>query len=167
MASYKGHLAGGVVSGGAALAGFYAFTLGKIPDGGVLLSDWQLIAGTLIVAALFGLWPDVDTNSKAQDLFFLVALIADLYLIINDNYVSAAILGLVAMTPIVGNHRGWTHKRWAAVIVPLPILLVPYLTVNSVGDTAILLYVSSVAGYLSHLLLDGLIIKKLRVKSRW
>lgn len=167
MANYKGHTIGGLVVGGLVIAGSYALKLGEMPDGGVLLKDAQLLAGILILSVLFGLWPDVDTNSKAQDLFFGTAFLADIYLLINEQYPAAAFLGLIAMTPIVGTHRGWTHKKPAMFLVPLPILIIPYLATNRVGDTAILLYVASVAGYFSHLLLDGLIVKWFRIKGGW
>ena len=167
VANYKGHTLGGAVAGGLTLAGFYALTLGSVPYGGVLLGDYQLIVGVIVLGVLFGLWPDVDTKSKAQDLFFGVAFLADIYLLINEQYPAAAFLGLIAMTPIVGHHRGWTHKKWAMVLVPLPILVVPYLATNKVGDTAILLYTASVAGYFTHLLLDGLIVKWFRIKGGW
>jgi membrane-bound metal-dependent hydrolase YbcI (DUF457 family) len=167
MATYKGHTAGGLVVGGLVIVGSYALKLGEMPDGGVLLKDVQLIVGALILSVLFGLWPDVDTNSKAQDLFFGTAFLADMYLLIYEQYPAAAFLGLIAMTPILGTHRGWTHKKPAMFLVPLPILIVPYLATDSVGDTAILLYIASVAGYFSHLLLDGLIIKWFRIKGGW
>jgi membrane-bound metal-dependent hydrolase YbcI (DUF457 family) len=167
MANYKGHTAGGLVAGGLVMAASYAVQLGDMPDGGVLLKDAQLIVGVFVLAVLFGLWPDVDTNSKAQDLFFGTAFLADIYLLINEQYPAAAFLGLIAMTPIVGTHRGWTHKKPAMFLVPLPILIIPYLATNRVGDTAILLYAASVVGYFSHLLLDGLIVKWIRVKGGW
>lgn len=138
-----------------------------MPDGGSLLADYQLIAGAIIIAVLFALWPDVDTNSKSQDLFFGVAFLLDLYLIINKLYIPAAFLGLIGMMPIIGSHRGWTHSKLAGVLLPLPILVVPYLATKSVGDTAILLYIAAVAGYYSHLLFDGLIFKHFRIKGSW
>ncbi len=98
MANYKGHTIGGLIVGGLVIAGSYALKLGEMPDGGVLLKDAQLLAGILILSVLFGLWPDVDTNSKAQDLFFGTAFLADIYLLINEQYPAAAFLGLIAMT---------------------------------------------------------------------
>jgi membrane-bound metal-dependent hydrolase YbcI (DUF457 family) len=71
------------------------------------------------------------------------------------------------MTPIIGKHRGWTHSKLAALLAPLPILVIPYIATNQLGDSAILLYAASVAGYYSHLLLDGLIIKRFRIKGGW
>lgn len=167
MANYRGHTIGGGLAGAVTLGSFYAVTLGSMPNGGALIEDWQLIVGVFVFSILFGLWPDVDTNSKAQDLFFGIAFICDLLLIANKQFVAGAFLGLIAMTPIVGTHRGWTHTKWAGVLVPLPIMIIPYLATKHVGDMAILLYTASVLGYFSHLLLDGLIIKQVRIKGGW
>ena len=114
---------------------------------------------------LFALFPDVDTNSKAQDIFFLLAFAIDLVLIYNGDFVAAAYLGLIAMLPILGHHRGWTHQRWAMIVVPLPIILGPLLySLENLGTSA-LYYSAAVAGYFSHLLLDGLIWKRVRLKG--
>ncbi len=167
MANYRGHIGGGIVAGLAVCAGSYLFTLGDLPDGGALMQDWQLLAGVMLLSVLFGLWPDIDTNSKAQDLFFGIAFVFDVALVITEQYAAAAFLGLVSMTPIVGSHRGWTHKKLTAFLIPAPILIIPYLANDYVGQTAILLYAGSLAGYLSHLLLDGLFIKRFRTKGSW
>jgi len=167
MANYRGHVVGGIVAGLLVSAGSYLVTSGNLPDGGALMQDWQLLGGVTLLAVLFGLWPDIDTNSKAQDLFFGIAFVFDVVLLITEQYAAAAFLGLIAMTPIVGSHRGWTHSKIAALLVPTPILIIPYLANNYVGQTAILLYAGSVAGYFSHLLLDGLIIKRFRIKGGW
>ncbi len=167
MANYKGHVVGGLVAGTAVSAGYYLLPGRGMPDSAVLAGDWQLLVAVYVVAVLFALWPDVDTNSKAQDIFFGIAFVADVLLIIFGYFAAAAILGLLAMTPIVGTHRGWTHSRIAMFLVPLPIVLVSYLASAQVGETSLLIYGAAVAGYFSHLLLDGLIIKSIRVKGGW
>lgn len=131
-----------------------------------LLSEWQLLVGLFVVAILFGLWPDVDTNSKGQNIFFGLAFVADILLILSGRLEAAAYFGLLAMTPILGKHRGWTHSKLAMILVPLPIAVIPYLYRPSVLTPALLLYGAAVAGYFSHLLLDGLIFKHIRVKGR-
>ena len=130
-----------------------------------LLSEWQLLVGLFVIAVLFGLWPDVDTNSKGQNIFFGLAFAADILLIASGRIEAAAYLGLLAMTPIIGKHRGWTHSKLAMVLVPLPIVIVPYLYRPSVLTPALLLYGAAVVGYFSHLLLDGLIFKHFRIKG--
>lgn len=114
---------------------------------------------------LFGLFPDVDTNSKAQDIFFGIVFPLDIVLIWQGYIEAAAFLGLIAMLPIIGHHRGWTHKKWAMFVVPLPILLIPYLYNDKIIVASAIYYSVAVAGYFSHLLLDGLIWKRFKIKN--
>lgn len=167
MANYRGHIGGAV-----AVCSVYvvAATLAPIEwatKTGYILSNWQMVAALFVVAMLFGLWPDIDTNSKAQDLFFATAFICDIALIAVGRLEAAAYLGLLAMTPIVGKHRGWTHNKIAMIVVPLPILLVPYLYQSDNIIPAALFYGAALSGYFSHLLLDGLIWKRFRIKGGW
>lgn len=167
MANYKGHTVGGLVAATVVVVVYYILTWGHFPDSVVLISDWQLLAGLYVVSVLFAIFPDIDTNSKAQNLFYAIAFVSDVILIIYSYFAAAAILGLLAMTPIVGKHRGWTHSRWAVLVIPLPIIVVPYLSSQAVGQSGLLIYGAAVAGYFSHLLLDGLIWKRFRVKGGW
>jgi len=167
MANYKGHIIGGVIAGAVVAAGSYIYEAGSLPDTAILLADWQVLIGLLIVSVLFALWPDVDTNSKAQDLFIGIAFATDLLLIANGYYGAAALLGLLVMTPILGHHRGWTHSKIAMVLIPAPIALFPYFSSIDIGNSGLLFYAAAVAGYFSHLLLDGLIWKRFRIKGSW
>lgn len=168
MANYKGHLGGGTIAAGGYVAGLTLLPGDWSNYANVILSSWQAVAALFIVACLFSLWPDIDTNSKAQDIFFAIAFIADIVLIVVGRFEAAAYLGLLAMTPIVGKHRGWTHKKLACILVPLPIALVPYLHQPEHLHVGLIYYGAAVAGYFSHLLLDGLIWKRIRIKGkRW
>jgi len=124
-----------------------------------------VIAAVFVLAVLFGLFPDVDTNSKAQDIFLGLAFLTDVLLIVSGNIQAAAYLGLIAMLPIITHHRGWTHAKWAAFAVPLPILLIPFLYNQAILPMSVVYYGAAVAGYLSHLLFDGLLIKQFRIKN--
>ena len=165
MANYKGHIVGGLALGTIYAAAIswapvaaYAATVG-------LLHDWQALAAVLVIAVLFGLFPDIDTNSKAQDILLGLAFIVDIVLIASGNLQAAAYLGLIAMLPIVSHHRGWTHSKLAMFIVPLPIAIVPYLYEPKAFKIALVYYGAGVAGYFSHLLLDGLIFRHFRIKN--
>lgn len=168
MAGYKGHTFGAAI-----LVIIYILLVGWIPLAafeqiGTFLRSGQVIAGLAIVGMLFGLFPDVDTNSRGQDIFFLTAFLVDILLIWVGRLEAAAYLGLIAMTPIVGKHRGWTHKKWAMFAVPLPLVIVPYLYSGNNLPLAVLFYGAAVTGYFSHLLLDGLIWRRFRIKGkRW
>lgn len=169
MPGYKGHIAGAIATNTVYVAALETFPNETVRATAGLLNEWQMLIGLFVIAVLFGLWPDVDTNSKGQNLFFGIAFIADILLIAAGRIEAAAYLGLLAMTPIIGKHRGWTHSKWAMVIVPLPIVVVPYLYRPDVLQAALLIYGAAVVGYFSHLLLDGLIFKRFRVKGgrRW
>lgn len=165
MAGYKGHIGGGI-----ALGAVYAGILHTVPyerfvEMAGLLHNWQALAAVFVLSVLFALFPDIDTNSKGQDIFYALALGTDILLIWSGNIQAAAYLGIIAMLPIVGKHRGWTHSKLAMVVIPLPILVLPYLYRENALPAAALLYGAAVIGYFSHLLLDGLIVKWFRIKN--
>lgn len=167
MANYKGH-----ISGALAICVVYTVGVSLLPlewyeKTGGILSNWQMVTALFVVAMLFGLLPDVDTNSKAQDIFFVLAFSLDIVLIFIGRLEAAAYLGLLAMTPIVGKHRGWTHNKIAMIFIPLPILILPYLYDPDNLIVGLLFYGAAFFGYFSHLLLDGLIWKKIRIKGGW
>lgn len=167
MANYRGHIGGALVVCGGYVTVATFLPMHWTAQTVTVLADWQMVAALFVVAMLFGLWPDIDTNSKAQDIFFAIAFALDIVLICIGRLEAAAYLGLMAMTPIVGKHRGWTHKKLAMFIVPLPILILPYLYDEKNLALALLFYGAALAGYFSHLLLDGLIWKRIRIKGGW
>ena len=165
MSGYKGHIAGALAVNTVYLAGVKLLPGNVLERWNISLQDWQLMVGLFVIAVLFGLFPDVDTNSMGQNIFFGIAFVAEIVLIVAGKFEPAAYLGLLAMTPIVGKHRGWTHSKLAMILVPAPIIVFPYLHNHYVWTTGLLIYGAAVAGYFSHLLLDGLIIRFIRFKG--
>lgn len=166
MSGYKGHIAGALAANVGYVAVLRVMPNNPLGATNYILSDWQLLVGLFVIAVLFGLFPDIDTNSMGQNIFFGLAFVADILLISTGRIEAAAYLGLLAMTPIIGHHRGWTHSKLAMVLVPLPIVLVPYLNNHQIWTTSLLIYGAAFAGYFSHLLLDGKIIKSIAIHSR-
>lgn len=165
MANYKGHVVGGFVAA-ACYGGVMLFVpVEQLAEYANLLRDWQALAAVFVVAMLFALFPDVDTNSIAQDIFFWTVFLLDALLIWNGHLQAAAYMGLVAMLPVITHHRGWTHTKWAMAIVPLPVVLIPYLYNPRMLGMSLVLYGAAVTGYFSHLLLDGLVWRRFRVKG--
>ncbi len=165
MANYKGHVLGGAVFGGLFYAAIAYVPVQRLAESAGLLQSEQSIFALFIISMLFGLFPDVDTNSKAQDLFFAIVFPLNILLLATDKIEAAAYLGLISMLPIIGHHRGWTHKKWAMLVVPLPILLLPYLYNEEMLPISSIYYGAAVAGYFSHLFLDGLIWRRFRIKN--
>lgn len=165
MANYKGHIVGGVIGAAVYTVAVSFLPVERLAEQAGLLRDWQALTAVLVISVLFGLFPDVDTNSKAQDFFFGIAFPLNILLIWQGYLQAAAYLGLIAMLPIVGHHRGWTHKKWAAFLVPLPIVLIPYLYSEKLLPISLIYYGAAVTGYLSHLLFDGLLWRRFRIKN--
>lgn len=148
MPGYKGHIAGGVFFAAMGLVGAVML--------GYLVFKPLLAAGLMGFCLLGALFPDVDTDSKGQNLYYSVLAMLDLGLILNKYYVWAAWLGFFAMLPAIGSHRGWTHTWWAMFLIPTPILAMPLILKGPEAVPAFLpFYVAFCAGYFSHLLLDG------------
>lgn len=166
MPGYKGHIIGAVICTAGYVGALAVAPPELLNNTHNIVSDAQLLAGLFIVAILFGLFPDIDTNSKGQNIFYGLALFADIWLIMDGRMVAAAFLGLLAMTPIVGKHRGWTHSKLAMLLVPSPIVIIPYLYNQNILDTALIVYGAAVVGYFSHLLFDGKIWRRIHVKGR-
>ncbi|MCD6560314.1 MAG: metal-dependent hydrolase [Deltaproteobacteria bacterium] len=146
MASYKGHTLVGII----AVVLFF----------GVLTYifsyhlDWRDIPVFVIIGILGALFPDVDTNSRGQDIFYTIFFGLDIVLITLKRYDYAAFLGLLAILPVLGKHRGWTHTWWAMIIVPLPIIILPVFFFRAEPAHLVPYYACAVTGYFSHLLLD-------------
>lgn len=150
MSSGKGHLIFGIIA-------VFVFLF--------IVSNYFFVPNTIdivlyvVIGILFSLWPDVDTKSLGQKLFYTLFFFTDLYLIWLEEYKIAAYLGLIIILPVLAKHRGWTHSKAAMILVPLPILLYP-MWVNAALDFSFLPYYAiAVTGYFSHLLLDGKIFK--------
>lgn len=146
MPGYKGHLAGGAMLGGGVLAGLIWI--------GAFAPDWPQVGVLMTLVLLGALFPDVDTDSKGQHLFYLALAILDFALILQGYYKWAAILGLAAMFPAIGPHRGWTHTWWAMLLIPLPLVLLPVWLYGATPRAMLPFYLAAVVGYFSHLMLD-------------
>ena len=126
-------------------------------------STWgQLFALTLF----FSLFPDLDTSSIPQRWFFRAILSFMLGLAWFERYRLAALLGVVALLPLVDRHRGWTHWRLAPLVGPTLMFLSFGFWKMIVDDGASpdgfqsvlgnkIFLLACVVGWYVHLLLDG------------
>ncbi len=149
MPGYKGHIAGGCVTGALAASGAVVMDKLTVTD-----NPLQLVAimGFCLLGAMF---PDSDTDSKGQNLFYTIFIAVDGALIYKQAYQLAAWLGLFAMLPAIGHHRGWTHSWLAMLLVGSPIVLIPYMLFGNEQIAAYVpLYIAFTLGYFSHLFLD-------------
>jgi hypothetical protein len=125
------------------------------------------IALCFVLALIGASFPDTDIKSKPQLLFYRTLFVVDAGLIALYYargaviYLQgAALLGLGAMGPLLGKHRGWTHSRLAMVAVPSPLVLVPMLVENAVVWPGLPYYIAAMLGYASHLYMDGILFRR-------
>lgn len=154
MSDYRGHTWGAVGFFGALSAGMIALS-GRIGDP-LVVAPFRGARVVILfgIALLTALWPDVDIRSKGQRLFYGVFLLVDVALIAMKLYYPSAILGILAMIPLVGKHRGWTHTIWAAVLIPSPLLILPMYFKGTYTLAGLPYFLAAFVGYLSHLVLD-------------
>lgn len=155
MAGYKGHITGATVFGGGYLAFLaYVFSVDAAYRQFTVLEQVGYPLMLLTLSLLFGLWPDVDTDSKGQEVFYSIFFVVDLFLVVTEQFRAAAYLGLVAVLLVLSRHRGWTHTWWAMLLVPSPLLILPYMHVPERPLVGLPFYGAAVVGYLSHLVVD-------------
>lgn len=162
MAGYRGHISIAVVFAVVLLVAL-SFTSLAI----AMTLPQKLLSAIVIlwIAVLFGLFPDVDIKSKGQLLFYRLFFVLDVILLLTERYQEAAFLGFLAMIPILSRHRGWTHTVWAMLLVPSPILLGPMYFAGEPVLDGLPYYLGALAGYLSHLVADGMVFQRRSARS--
>lgn len=146
MPGYRVHIGGSIVAG--------LLILLLLVNIGMYIIDPQQVAVLIMLCILGALFPDIDTDSKGKRIFYSGMLLLSLALIYFKEFRWAAYLGILAMLPGISAHRGWTHTWWAMLMVPMPMLVLPYYLYGQPFPTLLPYYVAFVTGYFSHLLLD-------------
>jgi membrane-bound metal-dependent hydrolase YbcI (DUF457 family) len=158
MAFFARHVYGGFMAtlGAIGLVAVGLWQTGRI-EPYLTVETLPLAVILVLVGLLSACFPDIDIGSKSQRLFYWIMLFIDVWLIYQQNYKAAALLGLGAILPLLGKHRGWTHTWLAAFLVPAVFFLVPMLLAGEVRPFLVICYIVSVVAYMSHLVLDGYI----------
>lgn len=123
---------------------------------GIFRHYWCEI-GICFVLCVFGaMMPDIDIKSRSQKIIYAVLVAGDLTLILLKYYKQSAVLGLLAMLPMLTSHRGPFHSILAAVIVPIPFLFIPVMLIGNMDyrQLGVSYYIAFLAGYVSHLVAD-------------
>ena len=187
MSMFREHYIGGLVaysvffgvSLAASLIGNLAFHRPIDWNPTISLDPWK-VGGCFVLAVLSGLWPDVDIKSKSQQIFYRIFLAFNTVLILREHYIESAFLGLFAMLPLIGKHRGWTHSRLTMLLLPTPFLILSiyfqrdgfeprhFLSQQNLGQVRIGLpfYTASLIGYATHLHLDGILLQFRKMQRR-
>jgi len=116
---------------------------------------WEMLI-CFVLCVLGSMAPDVDIKSKSQRVIYAILIPADLALILFRYYRPAAIVGFFAMLPNVLKHRGKLHSLSAAIILPIPLLIIPIIATGKLEyrQLGVSYYIAAVFGYMSHLIAD-------------
>ncbi|MCK4651060.1 metal-dependent hydrolase [Candidatus Babeliales bacterium] len=115
---------------------------------------WELLLLYFISCLLGSLFPDIDTKSRIQKLLYYPIFIIIVVSILLKNWILVSFLSILALIPILSNHRRLTHKLWFVILIPLSI---PILTFHFNKKLLIPSIISSLffmTGAISHLILD-------------
>ena len=145
MPGYRAHIFGGATVAAIGVGLLYFMHVERSP---AVLAG---LAGTCLAGSLF---PDIDTDSMAQRLFYLLLLLLDGWLLYTRRVSAAAWLGVGAILPGLVPHRGLTHTVTFAIILSAAIAFLPNLTMGLDWHVLWPFGAAFGLGVLSHLLLD-------------
>ncbi len=80
-----------------------------------------LLGQIFAVALFFSLFPDLDISSIPQRWFFRGIFVVLLILGYYERFEEATLLAIVAITPLLNNHRSWTHNFFSVLLFPVVI----------------------------------------------
>ena len=119
-----------------------------------IYKQWWMFPICFFLTYLGALFPDIDIASKSRNVIYSVVLIFDIILIKTGYLDWAAWLGFFAILFSLSKHRGFMHSLTAAILLPLPLLVIPIIISGKLRDIGIIYYISALFGILSHLVLD-------------
>jgi hypothetical protein len=153
MPGYKGHLTGGVFFWCCLFVGLYQIAWCSLKD--LPLTLFATLGGSL--------FPDVDTKSKGQRLYYPLFVALALYAFICRNIPATVGTMTLVLLPQVVAHRSWYHNllfisSLSVIAVITLVALVPDLL-----REALFLGIFFIVGATSHLALDFRWWRKLRL----
>jgi membrane-bound metal-dependent hydrolase YbcI (DUF457 family) len=153
MPNYKGHLVGGL---GFYLIGLYILSF---------LSPTLPTALEWLLCALAGsLFPDIDTKSKGQKIFYRILAVITVVLIFQQKFKPLLIIASCALIPIIVDHRGLFHMLWFVIGVPLIFAAIMSVSFPAYKDILFVDAFFFIGGAISHLLLDFGLRRTLRMR---
>ena len=147
MPNYKTHLAGGFLSFGI-LYKLSAKVLSK------RFYSSEEMAFSLLLCLLGSLFPDIDTKSYGQRMFYFLLFAMTFGAILLNQWTLLIVFSIFSVFPFFIRHRGITHRPWFLAIAPLPIFITIFDKSSKLAMLSKTGYFYFLAGALSHIFLD-------------
>jgi len=142
MPGYKKHLIGGL----AAFAVVHTVLQKPLTPNNLLVPFTCSLLGSL--------FPDVDTKSVGQKLFYYIMAGLTAFTVFKRWWGVLSATSLISLFPLLVNHRGIIHTIWFVTLVPLAGPIIIAYSAPHFASLCWNAYIYFVAGALSHLLLD-------------
>ncbi|MBI2352710.1 metal-dependent hydrolase [Candidatus Dependentiae bacterium] len=144
MPSYKGHLVGGVI--------VYLIALCSMQY--IVFFDIALLIQGLLFCLLGALFPDIDTKSKGQKLFYIFWLIVLFYCFLRHYQNLFVFVSFLGALPLLSRHRGLFHSVGFLLFILL-IIICSFFNFSKKIDYLLLINSGFFTiGFLSHIFLD-------------
>lgn len=143
MPSYRGHLAGGLVT--------YLIILQALQY--VQPPAMILIQG-LFFCLLGALFPDIDVKSKGQKIFYSMLFVVLLLLLYAQMYCFFAVSSVLGTLPMLVRHRGIFHHIWFLLAMAIAGSCVVKIWCGPYSEMMMYNCWFFFAGALSHVVLD-------------
>lgn len=146
MSNFTGHATTGLIVSSIGAVGLYCMR-------GVWGLDNMDIALPAISMFVMSLFPDIDIKSTPSKIFYMFTMIGLIVCYYYKQYQTGTMLAIVTTIPQLVSHRGIFHSPITAMILPSVVFYFHY--IGSIDlKLAILVYIGSVVGYFTHLILD-------------
>lgn len=103
MPGYRGHLTGGI---------FVYLLMGSLIKLFFFIPSHTQMLEWLCFTLMGSLFPDIDTKSKGQQLFYWILICLLIFLFFKKRYFLGALCGIIGTIPLLVKHRGIFHKPW-------------------------------------------------------
>lgn len=144
MPNYQGHLVGGAICAAPLLvATHYAYPLHPL---------WGI---SLLLSCMLGaLFPDVDTKSKGQRIYYYTLTALIIVLAFERKFDYILLLLPIILLPLIVRHRGLFHKLWFILAVMAGATFYACASWPALKLLIVLHSLFFTAGAISHLYLD-------------
>jgi hypothetical protein len=116
---FGGHTAGGIISATGVTSAYLIYAA----SGSEGVNIFPVLR-IFLITFFFSLFPDLDVSSIPQRWFYRVIFLLLIFLGYLGEFEIATIVAVLAITPILDHHHGWTHNAYSPVIVPIFLILI-------------------------------------------
>lgn len=117
----------------------------------------------LLCSSLGTLFPDIDIKSKGQQISYVILVILLMCLLCGKRCMIAALVGVIALLPLLVTHRSVFHRLWFITGLTAVVMFILLSLMPLYHERILVNGIFFLMGALTHLMLDG----GWRMVTRW